>query len=204
MRPEASRLWRALFVVGGILYLAGSFQHPRGPMTAMLVDPAWIPGHAMACVGLIGLTLGLWMLRRQQAHPPAMERWLRIAVVMAALEAVEMGIHTMAYVDAAALSAGQSTPVLGTHSWLATLIYPCWAITLIGLILVGQRTHALGTRWIGWLGMIGAAAHGMVMWLVFVLHVDWAGVLFPLAAIGISFWFILAGCWPARRSTSAA
>jgi hypothetical protein len=46
--------------------------------------------------------------------------------------------------------------------------------------------------------MLGAAAHGVVMWLVFVAEIGWAGILFPIAALSLSLWFILAGAWPVR------
>ena len=77
-----------------------------------------------------------------------MDRWLLLAIVTTALEAVEMGVHTVAYVDVDALALGHSTPVLTTHLWLATLIYPLFAVSLMGLIGLGQRGNSLGSRWI--------------------------------------------------------
>ncbi|MEO6443723.1 MAG: hypothetical protein ABIZ91_12915 [Gemmatimonadaceae bacterium] len=199
MRLDPSRMWRPMFVVGGILYLVGSSQHPRGRMDEMLVDPTWFRAHSTLFVGLVVLTVGLVLLRRPQLTSTSMNRWLPFAMVATALEAVEMGVHTMAYVDAEALTAGQSTPVFTTHSWLAMLIYPFFAVALIRLIWVGQRERSLGSLWIGWIGLMGAAAHGVVMWLVF-FEIGWAGILFPLAAISLSLWYILAGIWPVRWS----
>jgi len=77
----------------------------------------------------------------------------------------------MAYMDAHALAASHSTPVLTTHLWLATLVYPCFGVALFGLIRAGQRERSLGSRWIGWIGMVGAVAHGIVMVLVHSLEI---------------------------------
>ena len=96
-RPAA---WRLLFVVGGMLYLAGSSQHPRGPMVEMLAQPAWVPVHATVFVALLILTFGLVQLRRSQPPSIPLNRWLVPAIAGTALEALEMGVHTMAYVDA--------------------------------------------------------------------------------------------------------
>ncbi|MBA3585955.1 MAG: hypothetical protein H0W36_15845 [Gemmatimonadetes bacterium] len=102
-----------------------------------------------------------------------------------------------------ALASGLSTPVLTTHLWFATLVYPLFAVAMIGLILMGQRERSLGSPWIGWLGVVGAIAHGSVMCLVFVHDIGWTGLLFPIAAIALSAWFILAGVWPVRRSMAS-
>jgi hypothetical protein len=193
-----SRIWRALFVVGGVLYLWGSAQHPRGTMAEMMAAPAWVPGHTTVFVGLLVLTLGLVLFRRTVGASASMDRWLRFSIVATALEAVEMGVHTVAYVDVDALTLGHSTPVLTSHLWLATLIYPLFAVSLMGLIRLGLREGSLGSPWIAWIGMLGAAAHGIVMWLVYIFAIGWAPVLFPLAAISLSLWFMLAGVWPSR------
>ncbi|MDQ3068173.1 MAG: hypothetical protein M3R55_00410 [Acidobacteriota bacterium] len=193
-----SRIWRALFVVGGVLYLGGSAQHPRGTMAEMMAAPAWVPGHTTVFAGLLVLTLGLVLFRRTVRASASMDRWLRFSIVATALEAVEMAVHTVAYVDVDALTHGHATPVLTSHLWLATAIYPLFAVSLIGLIWHGQREGSLGSSWIAWIGMLGAVAHGIVMWLVYIFEVFWAPILFPVAAILLSLWFVLAGVWPSK------
>ena len=42
--------------------------------------------------------------------------------------------------------------------------------------------------------MSGAAAPGIVMWPVYIFEIGWAAVLFPLAAIALSLWFMLGRC----------
>jgi len=195
--------WRSLFVIGGLLYVAGGFQHPQGSMAEMLANPIWVRGHATTLGGLLVLTAGLVLFRR--ARPGAsVNRWLLPSIVAAALESLEMAVHTMAYVDAHALAASHSTPVLTTHLWLATLVYPCFGVALFGLIRAGQRERSLGSRWIGWIGMVGAVAHGIVMVLVHPLEIGAASVLFPVSVIFMSLWFVLAGVWPVRRASLVA
>lgn len=210
MESSRSVLWRALFVAGGLLYFVGAFNHPRGmTMADMLVDPAWIPSHAGVFVGVLLMTMGLISFRRSAPISARTDRWLLATIVLSVLETIEMGLHTMAYVDAdalapGALEAGLSTPVLTLHLWSAILVYTPFAIALIGLILTGQRERALGSPWIGWLGIVGAAAHGSVMWLAIVLGVPGTGILFPVAALAISLWFVLAGVWPTRTPVPLA
>ena len=205
MTTGRSPVWRALFTLGGLLYFVGAFYHPRGmTMGDMLVDPDWIPSHAGVFVGVLAMTVGLMVFRRSSTVSATMGRWLLATIVLAVLETIEMGLHTMAYVDAdalapGALEAGLSTPVLTLHLWSAILIYTPFAVALIGLIWTGQRERSLGSPWIGWLGIVGAAAHGSVMWLAIVFGVPGTGILFPIAALAISLWFVLAGVWPTRR-----
>lgn len=213
MKRDSSRFWRGLFLVGGLLYFTGSFNHPRDmTMAEMLVNPAWVPAHAAVFVGFLLLTMGLVAYRRVVPIPRAMDQWLRITLVLAVFQVIEMALHTLAYVDAegvtgAALHGGMATPVLTAHLWLSTLAFTPFAAALIGLIWVGQRERLLGSPWIGWLGILAAVAYGSVMWLVFIFRVDGVGALFPIAHLGVSLWFMLAGVWPIRSyagSTAAA
>jgi hypothetical protein len=200
MVATESKVWRGWFVAGGLLYFAGGAQHPQGEMVEMLADPVWARGHATSLVGLICMTLGLLAFRRVRIQPAALDKWLRLGIVALALEAVEMAVHTAAYVDAAALAVGDATPVLTTHIWLATIIYPIFGIVFGGMVLAGVRTRALGSPWILPIGLVGAVAHGVVMPLSHGLGVEAARGLFPIAAVTISLWFVLAGAWPTRRA----
>jgi len=196
--------WRVLFVVGGLSYFVGSFFHPRGgTMGEMLVDPAWVPAHTAVFAGFILITVGLLVFRRSAVIPRSVDHWLLAVIVLAFFQILEMGLHTLAYVDAGMLShgsfhGGMSTPILTTHLWLSTLAFTPFAIALIGLIWAGQRESLLGSPWIGWIGIIGAVAYGAVMWLVFILEIGGAGILFPIAHLLVPLWFILAGLWPNR------
>ncbi len=198
MNIASSSAWRYFLAGGGALYIAGSSQHPRGAMVEMLVHPAWVGAHSAVFVALVLLTVSFVLLRRSAPVSAAVQRWLGFAILATGLEAVEMAVHTVAYVDAHSLAAGHSTPVLTVHIWLATLIYPIFAIAMIGLILAGQRERSLGSPWIAWIGISGAIAHGIVMPLMWGFPV---AILFPIAAILLSAWFVLAGLWPVRWAT---
>ena len=200
MNVTGSRAWRWLFMAGGLVYFAGSLQHPRGTMVEMLADPVWVRGHATIVVGIILMIAGLVTFRRSRSHSTQLGHWLRIAVIVSALEAVEMTIHTVANVDATALANGVSTPVLTTHLWLATLVYPLFGVVFACLIVAGLRNGELGSKWIAPIGLAGAVAHGVVMPLVLMFEIASATILFPIAALGISFWFVLAGLWFPRQA----
>jgi hypothetical protein len=195
MNVKASRWWRVLFVTGGVIYFAGGSQHPRGAMAEMLMDPVWVPSHATVLLGIILMTAGLIAFRRSRAPSVSLDRWLAAAILVTALEAVEMAVHAMANVDGAAFAAGGSTPVLTSHLWLATIVYPAFGIVFAALVLAGVRTRELGSRWIAPIGLLGALAHGIVMPLVYLLDIGEATVLFPIAALCIALWFVLAGLW---------
>jgi membrane protein implicated in regulation of membrane protease activity len=60
-----------------------------------------------------------------------------------------------------------------------------------------MRERSLGSYWIGWLGMIGAAAHALAAPLVVALEVEWAGILFPFIML-VALWALSAAVWPAR------
>lgn len=199
--------WRALFILGAVLVSAGGSMHPRGTMAEMLADPIWFRGHATSALGYLALCAGLAMFRRDAAPPERTRWWAGMAAVLMGFEAVEMTVHTFAYVDAAAAAdrvhgATMATPVLTTHLWMATIIYPLTGIAMIALIWTGMRERSLGSPWIGWLGMLGAAAHAAVMPLVFLLDMLEFGILFPMILF-LTLWFMMAGLWP-RRSRSAA
>lgn len=209
MRLDNRPLWRALFVVGGLFYFVGAFFHPRGmSMSEMLVDAAWVPSHSAVLVGFILITLGLAHFRHTVPVSSAMNRWLTATFVLAIFQIIEMGLHTLAYVDAGALShgdfhGGMSTPVLTTHIWLSTLAFTPFAVAFLGLIWRGMKERVLGSSWILWLGVIGALAYGSVMWFVLIFEVPGSGILFPIAHLAVPLWFILAGLWPSRRSVVA-
>lgn len=205
MTSGPSNGWRKLFVVGGIFYFVGAFFHPRdGSMGEMLVNPAWVPAHAGVFAGFALITLGLLEFRRNASHSPTMRRWLGATIVLAVLQVIEMALHTLASVDADtlppdAIHGGLSTPVLTAHLWLSTLAFTPFAIAFAGLIWIGSRERRLGSPWFLWLGLIGAAAYGSVMWLVFIVQVGWAGILFPVAHLTVPLWFILAGLLTPRQ-----
>ncbi|HEY7216041.1 MAG TPA: hypothetical protein VIC28_15570 [Thermoanaerobaculia bacterium] len=190
-------LWRPCFALAALLILIGGPQHPGGSMAEMLAHPKWVPSHAFILAGFLAMLAGLILYQRSAALPERTRRWARIATFGTILQAVEMAFHTAAYVDHANLMAGRATPVLTTHLWLAVIFYPIFAVTVIGFIVATLRDRSLGSPWIGWLGILGALAHGAAAPLVVLFKVQEARILFPLLML-LAFWLILAALWPVR------
>lgn len=193
--------WRVAFLAGGILILIGGFNHPRGAMVDMLADPDWFWSHIVFTLGIACLLAGLVAFARTAVMGPSLTRWTRVAIWIGALQTFEAVMHTWAGVDAANLAAGRATPVLTTHLYLAIAIYPVFGAALIAFIIAAMRERAVGSVWIGWLGILGAAAHGLSAPLTLVFALPWARILFPMVML-LAFWMVLAAVWPARATVS--
>ncbi len=197
-----SLLWRASFVLSGLLILIGGPRHPGGTMAQMLAHPQWVPSHAFMLAGFTALLIGLLARGRSGPRSPALRRWLTLAIAGTALQTVEMALHTAAYVDLANLLAGRSTPVLTAHLSVTPLFYPIFGVTVAGWIAAAARERAVGSAWIAWIGIVGVLAHGAAGVLVPVFALEWARVLFPMVVL-LAVWSILAGLWPARAGEPA-
>jgi hypothetical protein len=77
--------------------------------------------------------------------------------------------------------------------------YPVFGVTIAGWILAGARDRVLGSRWIAWLGILGALGWGAATPLAVVLEVAWAGILFPMVIL-LAAWLVLAAAWPSAVS----
>lgn len=190
-------VWRSFLALGGgIIFIAGPF-HPAGTIAEMLGHANWLPMHAAMLVGFILLLIGLIVLHRSAAHPPSTAMWLKLAIAATALQCIETSIHTMAYLDHAHLVAGRSTPILTTHLWISVVLFPLVGAAMIGLIVAGVRDRTLGSRGIAWLGILGAAAHGLSAPLAVGLGILEAAILFPML-MALALWAVLAALWPVR------
>ena len=203
MTLSPSLATRLSLIAGGVLIAIGGPMHPGGTMEQMLADSAWVPAHALVTGGFVGLLAGLELLRRQAAGSARLQRWLTLAVLASAAQTIDMALHTMAYVDLSALVAGQSTPVLTTHLALTAVIYPIFGVLLAGFIVVAGRERALGSNWIGWIGVLGCAGHGIAGPGTVVFNLPWARLLFP-AIVLVALWAILAGAWPRGATATQA
>ena len=197
------QLWRLCFIVSALFLIAGGPQHPGCEMHEMLANPKWVPAHTLLLAGFVTLLVGLLLYKRATSLPDATRRWLRLAIIGTVLQTIEMAFHTAAVVDHDHLVAGQSTPVLTTHLWLAVIFYPIFGLTIIGFIIAGMRDHVIGSPWIGWLGIAGALANGAAPPLVVLLKIEAARILFPLLLL-FALWLILAGLWPLRARADEA
>lgn len=192
------RVWRILFGLGGVVMTSGGPLHPRGEtMHAMLIDPNWVPAHVAQLAGYTLIGLGASRFRRVMPHTPAMQRWSGLAVVALALQAVEMAVHLASKLDADKLGAGLATPILTTHLALATVIYPLFAIVMIGLVVTGARHRELGNPWMAWLGVLGLLGHGLAGLLVAGFGIGWATIGFPMAML-FALWACIASLMKSR------
>lgn len=194
--------WRILLVAGAVFIMTGGPQHPGGTMLQMLQDPKWFISHALMTAGFAALTVALFVMRRQMPDARRVARAMRFALPLTLLQTVEFFIHTIASIDAGNLAAGSATPVLTTHLWLALIVYPIWAAGMIPLVVAGMRDRAFGSKWIGWLGIAGLAAHGLSTPLVAGLGIEGARILFPMLMF-FALWMGLAGVWPSARASAA-
>jgi hypothetical protein len=190
---------RGAFVLAGVLMLAGGPLHPDGTMAQMLLHPNWVLSHALMTCGFAALVLGTFLLPPGVTWTAGARRWRQLALAGAVLQTIEMVFHTVSYVDANNLVAGQSTPVLSTHLALSVVCYPAFGATWIGFIIATARERLFGPPWIAWLGVAGALAHGLSAPLVVGLGVEGARILFPLLML-FALWSILGAVWPVRRS----
>jgi hypothetical protein len=194
MKPP---LWRVCFIVSALFLIAGGPQHPSGEMHEMLANPKWVPAHSLMLAGFAALLIGLLLYRQAMSLPATTQKWVRFAIIGTVLQTIEMAMHTAAVVDHDHLVAGQSTPVLTTHLWLAVFFYPIFALSIIGFIIAGMRDKVIGSPWIGWLGIVGALAHGAAPPLVVALKIQGAAILFRFLIL-LALWLILTGLWPLR------
>jgi hypothetical protein len=200
LRPH---LWRFCFLIAAALVFAGGPQHPRGSMAQMLAHPSWTPAHLLMLGGFLALLAGLVLYGGGATLPEGTRRWRRLAIAGTILQAVEMGVHTAAAVDHAHLVAGEPTPVLTTHLWMAMVLCPFFGLLVAGFIVATARERTLGSPWIAWLGVLGILAWGAASPLVVGLRLGWAGFLFPMVLL-FALWMALAAAWPERAKVARA
>lgn len=197
MHVSASSRWRIAFLVAGVLILLGGPRHPGGTMAQMLAHPDWVLSHTLVLAGFVVLLAGLALLRAAGPLPPQTAAWVRLALAATAVQAGEMVLHTLAYIDHGRLVAGHATPLLSTHLAFSVVAYPLFAAGIIGLIVAGARDRVLGSRWIAPIGIVGVAAHGIAAPMVVAAGDERFRVLFPGIAL-LALWMVIAALLPAR------
>lgn len=189
--------WRLFLLLGAVGILAGGPRHPSGSMAEMLAHPDWVLSHVLVLCGYVALLVALILFRRAGGLPAGTAKWARLAVIGTALMVTEAIFHTAAVADHANLMAGRGTPILSIHLALSVIIYPVFAITMIGFMLAGARERVIGSRWITWMGIAGAAMHGLSTPLVVGLGDERFRFLFP-GVVLFALWELIATFLPAR------
>jgi len=188
--------WRPLLLAAGVLMIAGSATHPRDPsMQQMLMNPIWVPSHALMLAGYVSLLASLVLLHRSGGGPVG--RWMVIALAGTALQTVEALFHLISVVDAGRLQAGHATPVFTAHMVLGAVGYPVFALVAAALVIAGARTRTLGRWWIAPLGVLGALLPGLAGVLVIWMGATGVGFLFAGIAL-FGLWEIVAAVLPVR------
>jgi hypothetical protein len=193
--------WRTCFVLSAICMGIGGPQHPGGTMQEMLADPIWFSAHAWVVASFVAMTAGLVLLDRSAVLSQQVRWWLRIAVIITAIQAIDMVVHTAAYVDLENMLAGRATPVFTSHMILTMIIYPIFGVLISGFIIVAARERALGNLWVAWIGVAGALAHGVAGFFTVAFNSEFARPLFPLIML-LMVWALIVALMP-LRSTAA-
>lgn len=204
--------WRPLLLLAGAALFVGGPRHPaphpdlpfHESTALMLADVGWVPSHLWMLAAFALLLAGLVFWERQAGLPAGPRRWTRFALVAVGLAVVEMAFHTAAVVDLARLRAGSATPVLSTHLLLAATVNPLMAVGLAGVALHGARLRRLGSYWIAWLVVLGAAMFGIASTYVVVTHDQRVSPLFAIGSSLMALWFILTAFWPVRAGPATA
>jgi hypothetical protein len=204
-------LWRPLFVVGGLLWVMGGATHPSAPtdlsfndnLAVMMEQDAWVPSHSLMAVGMTLILVGLVVVRRGGTFPVT-SRLMTFALVAAALNVVEMVVHTMAFVDRQELAADEAAPIAFTHLGLALIAYPLLGVAVVLLALRLARESTL-LRTVAVIGVVGGAANALSVPLAAATGGNTFDFLFPVGAIGIAAWLVgVAAVGLAGRPTAAA
>jgi len=190
----ASR-WRPLLVAAGVLSVIGGGTHPSAPtdlsfndnLAVMMEQGAWVPSHLLLAAGYALLFAGLFVVRREGAWPIG-SRLLTFAVAVAALNLVEMLVHTAAFVDRQELAADESAPVAFTHLGLAAVAYPLLGIAVVLLAL--QLARVTWLRALAVVGVIGGAANALAMILAITTGGNDFDFFFPIGAIATAVWLV--------------
>jgi cytochrome bd-type quinol oxidase subunit 2 len=189
--------WRPCLLLAGGFILSGGPLHPRGDMAQMLGHPNWVLSHVLVTAGFVALLAGLVLYRREVALPARTARWTQWAIWAAALQLVEMVLHTASVVDHHNLVAGNPTPVLTAHLAMTVVAYPIFGVVAAGWIVATARDRSLASPWVAWLGVIGALAHGAAPVLVVTFGIMEARILFPMIML-LALWLAIAALVPLR------
>jgi hypothetical protein len=192
--------WRVSFALAGVALLIGGPLHPApdthlgfDQATArMLADPHWVPAHTAMLMSFALIGVGLWLLYRSGDVSGTLRTAVGIATAASVLSVIELVFHLLAYSEAAALSAGRSTPLVDIHIALAVVAYPAIGLSLAAVAWLGGRTRALTHPIIGAVGALGGLLHAIAAPLVVLTKDQSYSVLFKGAILFVPWLVALA------------
>lgn len=205
-RQVTHRTAAALFVLGGLLMVAGGQLHPRGSgdtvdeyLLTMFSSPGWLPSHLVLLAGSAASCLAFVAAWRSEAFGRRVQRWLPLVAVAWGLGAAEILPHLLAANDAHALKHHEATPVLDLHVLMQLVASPAVGLTsafiAVAVAAAAKTRPAQVLAGFAILGGLGSAAASP---LVTATGDPRFALLFPLQA-GLAVWLIGTGVQLWRR-----
>jgi hypothetical protein len=158
----------------------------------MYEDPAWYPAHTVFLGGMVLLAAALVGLVRSGPlrTVPVAHKALVVAAVTSTVAAVGSLLHLVAGSEAAAIAAGQSTPITDVQVIAETITVPLFGLSIAALAVVGAATRTLGNWPAAALGVVGGLAYTLAAGTL--LFTDALNFLFPISS-GVALWAVMAG-----------
>ena len=207
---EARRaeLWRPLFAAAGVLLAVGGSMHPEADdalefkeqLVVMMSNSSWVPGHSLMALSSMVLVAGLLLARRDSAWAAA-GRLLPLAVVAAAVNSVELVLHTASVVDKDQLAAGGMPPVAFAHLALAVVAYPLFGLTMAALAWRMAGSWAVPLRAVSAAAVLGGVANAVAAPATILLREPAFSVLFT-GAVALALWMVVMGVAGLRQPTA--
>ncbi len=195
--------------LAGLLVAFGGALHPRADarmtfdegLARMLESSAWAASHALTMTGYVVLAVALALFLRGRDRTGQLG--LRLvgwgAVAAAGLAAVESVPHLLAATEAAALRAGEATPLTDAHKLLQVVATPALGLSVAALAIAGARSGALDGGLVPMsLAVLGGSAFALAGPAIALTERSDLSPLFSGAA-GMAVWAIVAGIRTARR-----
>lgn len=194
-----SRIAYIVLAVGGALFIAGGPLHPSDDghgnkveqLHEALVQSTWVPSHLLLLGGFIGFAVGALTLRKRA--PKAL---MRVVVPVAIIGVIGMAAHTLQFLNADNLAAGDPNAIYYIQVLAETVVNAAWAVAFALLALIGGFTRSVGNVFTGILGSIGGAAFALAS--ATIAFVDTFDPLFPVSVL-LGLWAITIGTWFAMR-----
>jgi cytochrome bd-type quinol oxidase subunit 2 len=205
-RQGRHRAAAALFVLGGLLMVAGGQLHPQGSghtvdeyLLTMFSSPQWLSSHLVLLAGSATSCLAFIAAWRSEAFRGRVQRWLPLVAVAWGLGAVEMLPHLLAANDAHALEHHEATPVLDLHVLMQLVASPAVGVTsafiAVAVAVAAKTRPAQVLAGFAVLGGLGSAAASP---LVTATGDPRFALLFPLQT-GLAVWLVGTGVRLWRR-----
>ena len=204
--------WKVAVGLGGVLGFVGGSMHPdssdsiplRERMVEMTADTApWAIGHGLMTIGSALLVVGLVVIRRTGAWPTAGPA-LPFVVAATVANTLELVLHTAAVLDHDRLAAGDWPPLTVVHLGLSLVTYPLFGAAIVLLAWRLLPAWPTPAKVIGVIGILAGIANALSTPLAIVVDLEGASALFPIAAIGISVWLVVAAFTRVRETAPLA